>query len=91
MEQIKKKMAQLKRTQEEAEERAKKAEDELAATNAQAQQVSCLGLSTLYPIDISVLSFHTLLKNWLLPICKILIWSILKNCRHTLLWKLRSD
>ena len=42
MEQIKKKMAQLKRTQEEAEERAKKAEDELAETNAKAQAVSCI-------------------------------------------------
>ena len=40
MEQIKKKMAQLKRTQEEAEARAKKAEDELAETNAKAQAVS---------------------------------------------------
>ncbi len=40
MEAIRKKMATLKRTQEEAEERARKAEQELAETNAKAQAVS---------------------------------------------------
>ena len=40
MEQIKKKMANLKKQQDEAEEKARKAEEELAETNAKAQAVS---------------------------------------------------